>query len=70
MDIALYQPNRAMTKDRRQGGQVDPCLRNARRESVTEVIKDECKCNARFQRFCTNSIMSPVYSLDVLARIS
>jgi hypothetical protein len=26
MDVALYQPNRAVTKDRSEGGKVDPSL--------------------------------------------
>jgi hypothetical protein len=70
MDVALYQPNRAVTKDRRQVARVDSGLREARCESVAEVVKDERKYNPRSRRFCADSVMGPVYSCDVLARKS
>src|ERR1035437_4847277 len=48
MDVALHQTNRAVTKDRRQRGEVDPSLCEAGCEGVTEIVKDERECNSVF----------------------
>jgi len=39
MDVALHKPTRTVTKDSRQGGKVNPSLREARRKSVAEVVQ-------------------------------
>ncbi len=43
MDIALHQPNRAVTQNRRQRGKVNTSLREAGCEGMAEVVKDECE---------------------------
>jgi hypothetical protein len=46
MDVALHQTNRAVTKDRRQRGKVDPSLCEAGCKGVTEIVKNERECNS------------------------
>ena len=70
MDVALHQTNRAVTQDRRQRGKVDPCLRETGCESVAEVVKDEREYHSGCCPCCANSVMRPVHSCDVLARIT